>query len=65
LESKLSPKEKEVLTFIGNNVGVKSGVISKELGISKPTIKRIISILLEQGLIQKHGKGAGTNYSIK
>ena len=65
LEKSLSPKEKEVLTFIGNNAGCKSGEISEQLGISKPTVKRIISDLLDNGLLIKHGKGAGTNYTIR
>jgi len=65
LEANLSPKEKEVLTFIGNNAGIKSGKIVQELNISKPTIKRLLSGLLEKGLIIKYGKGAGTNYSSK
>jgi Fic family protein len=65
LEGNLSPKEKEVLTFIGNNAGSKSGEISRKLNITKPTVKRLLADLIEKGLIIKHGKGAGTNYSIK
>ena len=65
LEGNLSPKEKEVLTFIGNNAGCKSGEISKNLNIAKPTVKRLLTDLIEKGLIIKYGKGAGTNYSIK
>jgi Fic family protein len=65
LEANLSPKEKEVLTFIGNNAGSKSGEIVKKLNISKPTLKRLLTNLIEKALILKHGKGAGTNYSIK
>ena len=61
----LTPREKEVLTYIGNNAGCKSGEISKSLGISKPTTKRIVKDLLEKNLIVKYGKGAGTNYTIR
>lgn len=65
MESSLAPKEKEVLAFIANNAGCKSGEIVKGLNFSKPTIKRIIRDLLDKGLIIKYGKGAGTNYTIK
>ena len=65
VESLLTPKEKEVLAFISNNIGCKSGEITKGVNYSKPTIKRIIIDLLDKGFIIRHGKGAGTNYSIK
>ncbi len=65
LIANLSPKEKEVLTYIDNKVGCKSGEIARALNISKPTIKRILSDLIKKELIIKHGRGAGTNYSIK
>lgn len=65
LEANLTPKEKEVLTFIANNAGSKSGEISKKLNITKPTVKRLLADLIGKGLIRKYGKGAGTNYSVK
>ena len=65
VETKLSPKEKSILTFIENNVGCKSGDIAKKLGIPSPTVKRILPSLIENNLIEKHGAGPGTNYSIK
>ncbi len=61
----LSVKEKRVLEFIEDNRGCKSGAISEALSLSKPTVKRILSELLKKELIIKHGKSAGTNYSIK
>lgn len=64
VEVQLSPREKSILTFIENNVGCKSGEIAKKLGIPSPTIKRILSELIEKNLIQKHGVGPSTNYSI-
>lgn len=63
--TRLSRKEKEVLTFIENNSECKSGEIVRKLSISKPTVKRILTSLLEEGLIVKQGRGAGTNYSPK
>jgi len=65
VEIRLSPREKSILTFIENNSGCKSGDIAKKLGIPSPTVKRILSELIEKNLIEKFGAGPGTNYSIK
>lgn len=65
IETKLSPKEKSILSFIENHAGCKSGEIAKKLAIPNPTVKRILPELLEKNLIEKHGTGPGTNYSIK
>jgi Fic family protein len=65
VETRLSPREKSILTFIANNAGCKSGDIAKKLGIPSPTIKRILPELINQNLIEKFGKGPGTNYSTK
>lgn len=64
VEVKLSPKEKEVYSFITNNQGVKVGAISRKLDIPVSTTKRIINKLLTSNLIKKYSKGAGTNYGI-
>lgn len=60
----LSPREKAILTFIENRPGCKSGEISNQLNIPNPTVKRILNNLQQQNLIQKHGVGPGTNYTI-
>jgi Fic family protein len=65
MQSHLSPKEKSIITFIGNHPGCKSGEIAKKLEIPNPTVKRILSDLSEKNLIEKHGTGPGTNYSLK
>ncbi len=65
IELKLSPREKSILTLIGNNPGCKSGEIAKRLGIPSPTIKRILPDLIEKNFIERHGTGPGTNYSLK
>ena len=64
-EITLSTKVKLILTFIANNNGCKSGEIALKLGIPSPTIKRILPELIEKKLIEKHGTGPGTNYTIK
>ncbi len=65
VETQLSPREKSILTFIGNNAGCKSGEIAKKLGIPSPTVKRILPELMDRNLIDRHGIGPGTNYSLK
>ena len=64
IETQLSPREKSIITFIGNNPGCKSGDIAKKLDIPSPTVKRILPELISKKLIEKHGTGPGTNYSI-
>ena len=61
--TQLSQREKLILTFIGNNIGCKSGEISKKLGVPNPTVKRLLSELIEKKLIEKNGVGPSTNYS--
>ena len=62
--SSLSPREKAILTIIENRPGCKSGEISNHLNIPNPTVKRILAELLKLNLIQKHGVGPGTNYTV-
>jgi Fic family protein len=64
-KAKLSPREKSILTYIESNPGSKSGEIANKLHIPNPTVKRILTKLLNENLIEKYGIGAGTNYSIK
>lgn len=64
IKTKLSPREKSILTFIENHAGCKSGEIAKKLGIPNPTVKRILPRLIDNKLIEKYGTGPGTNYSI-
>jgi len=63
IKAKLSPKEKSILTYIESNPGSKSGEIANRLHIPNPTVKRILTKLLNENLIEKFGIGAGTNYS--
>ena len=65
IETQLSPREKSIIIFIGNNPGCKSGNIATKLGIPSPTVKRILPELINKNLIDKYGVGPGTNYSIK
>jgi Fic family protein len=65
IASKMSPREKKIYQFIGNHPGIKSGEIAQKLNIPLPTVKRLISEMLLSKLLQKHGTGAGTNYSVE
>lgn len=62
---KLLPREKLVVSFIQNHPGCKSGDISKGLSISRMMVIRQLTILIEKNLIEKHGTGSGTQYTIK
>lgn len=59
----LSPREKSILSFITVRPGCKSGDIAKRLDIPSPTVKRLLRGFMDAGLIEKHGAGAGTNYT--
>jgi Fic family protein len=65
IASSLSPKEKSILVSISNYPGIKSGKIAIKLRIPNPTVKKILSALVNKNLIKRYGSGPGTNYSIK
>jgi Fic family protein len=60
--SALSPREKNILSYIENHPGCKSGEIARKLDVPLPTVKRVLSQMLKSNLIAKYGVGAGTNY---
>jgi Fic family protein len=61
----LLPREKLVVGFIQNHPGCKSGEIIKGLGISRMIVIRLLSTLIAKNIIEKHGSGSGTQYTIK
>jgi Fic family protein len=65
METQLSPKEKLIFTIIQNRPNIQSGGISEKLAIPSPTVKRILSELLNKGLIEKQGSGRNVSYTIK
>jgi Fic family protein len=65
LETQLSPKEKSIFTIIQNRPNIQSGGISEKLAIPSPTVKRILSVLINKGLIEKQGSGRNVSYAIK
>lgn len=64
-ETQLSPKEKLIFTFIQNRPNIQSGEISEKLAIPSPTVKRMLSKLMNKGMIEKHGNGRNVSYTIK
>ena len=62
--SGLSPREKKIYTFIASRPGSRSGEISEKLDVPLPTVKKMLSQMLEKKLLVKHGTGAGTNYTV-
>ena len=64
-DEQLLPREKLIASFIQDHPGCKSGDLVKGLGIARLTIIRSLSILLEKNIIEKHGIGSGTVYTIK
>ncbi|MFM8453481.1 MAG: Fic family protein [Gammaproteobacteria bacterium] len=65
IETKLSSKEKSIYAIIQNRPNIQSGEISERLAVPAPTVKRILSELLNKGLIEKQGKGRNVSYTIK
>ncbi len=64
-DSDLTPKQKNIYIFICNNPESKISKISEGSKVPRATLKRILKILLKKELIEKNGKGAGTNYRMK
>lgn len=65
LETKLSPREKSIFMIIQNRPNIQSGKIAEKLAIPAPTVKRILSGLLNKGLIVKQGSGRNVSYTIE
>lgn len=65
LETQLTPKEKLIFTIIQNRPNIQSGEIASKLAIPAPTVKRILSELVNKGLIEKQGSGRNVSYTIK
>jgi len=62
-ENQMSPREKKIFSFIENHPGCKSGEIAEKLKLPLPTVKRILSDMVEGKFLMKYGTGVGTNYT--
>lgn len=65
VEAQISPKGKSIFTIIQNRPNIQSGEISEKLAIPLPTVKRVLSELVNKGLIEKQGSGRNVSYTIK
>ena len=63
VDQTLSVRDKEILAFIMGHPGCKSGQVSRQLNIPAPTVKRLLSQMVENHLLERHGSGAGTTYT--
>lgn len=63
--SKLSSNEKSLLIYISAHPECKSGEMAEALKIPNPTVKRILMQMVNKNLIERHGAGPGTNYTVK
>lgn len=62
-ENQLSQREKIIYTFIDSHPGTQSGEIAEKLGFALPTVKRILTDMVNEKFLVKHGAGKGTNYT--
>lgn len=60
----LQPREKLIVNFIQDHPGCKSGEITKAVGLSRIIVIRSLSVLIDKKMIEKHGTGSGTHYTI-
>jgi Fic family protein len=65
LTNELSPKDKSIYLYVNEHPKCQSKDIAASLGLSKATVKRILTELLAKKLIQQHGKGAGVYYMVR
>jgi len=63
--TQLAPREKNIMTYIENHPGSKSGEIAEKLDIPLSTVKKMLTTMVENKLIIKYGIGAGTNYLVE
>jgi Fic family protein len=63
-DTNLLPKERAIYMIIQNRPNIQSGEIAEKLAIPSPTVKRILSELLQKGLIEKQGNGRNVSYRI-
>lgn len=64
VEQGLSSKEKQLLYIVERNAGIKTSDISKKLGVSNSTVKRMLDRLINLKLIERQGVGPGSYYNL-
>lgn len=64
VKAQLTQKEKLILLFIEEHPNCNSSQIANKLKIASSSIKRSLKNLRDKNLINKEGKGRGTNYTV-
>jgi Fic family protein len=62
IEQRISAKEKQLLYIIESNPGIKTSEMSRKLGVSNSTVKRMLDNLITAKLIERQGIGPGSHY---
>ncbi|NCI47254.1 Fic family protein [Sediminibacterium soli] len=57
-------REQHIYNVVENNPGIRSGEIAEKLQIPLPTVKRVLSEMVNSRNLVVHGAGRGTTYSI-
>ena len=60
----ISQRERHLLTIIEANPGIKTSDMAKKLGVSSATVKRMLDSLLSAKLIERHGIGPGSYFTL-
>jgi Fic family protein len=61
----MSPRMQQIRMYIEHHPGARTSEIARKLGLSLPTTKKQVTLMVESGHLIRHGTGAGTNYSAK
>ncbi len=64
LAQTMPAREKVLLVMIESNAGIKTSEMAGKLGVSSATVKRLLDRLLEMKMIQRHGAGPGSYYTL-
>jgi Fic family protein len=63
-EAQMSVKEKMIYAFVVSHPGCSSGDIAEKLGVPLPTVKKMLTAMVSNKLLIRHGAAKGTNYTI-
>ena len=64
IEQAISPKERTLLAILESNHGIQTSEIATKLNVSNATVKRMLDKLITSKLIERHGAGAGSYYTL-
>jgi Fic family protein len=60
-----SPRMQQIRMYVEHHAGAKTGEIAVRLGLPLPTVKKDVAMMVNSGMLIRHGIGAGTNYTAK